>query len=310
MYKMKIAIPDNVRTALDSMTLLNRFLFNETVEDPQTYNDMIEILLENQVHLIPWSETEKELRISPELREIRLDVISMDEAGEIYQMEMQKNNTYNLPKRSRYYQAQIDVSLLETGSIDFNKLNDLTTILVAPFDIFGYGCYRYTFEEQCLEIPELKLNDGARRIFINASGENPENFSKEFLDFMKYIVEPSDDVVEKSGSEKIRRIHERVCRIKRSEKTGVKLMQQWEEIYYEKKQAREEGFAEGRAAGFAAGHTEGHAEGHAEGLAKGHAEGQLQLLKEFVRAGMISSLEAANRLKMSIEEFQLQLDKE
>ena len=87
-------------------------------------------------------------------------------------------------------------------------------------------------------------------------------------------------------------------------------MQQWEEIYYEKKQAREEGFAEGRAAGFAAGHTEGHAEGHAEGLAKGHAEGQLQLLKEFVRAGMISSLEAANRLKMSIEEFQLQLDKE
>ena len=282
MYKMKIAIPDNVRTALDSMTLLNRFLFNETVEDPQTYNDMIEILLKNQVHLIPWSETEKELRISPELREIRLDVISMDEAGEIYQMEMQKKNTYNLPKRSRYYQAQIDVSLLEPGSIDFNKLNDLTTILVAPFDIFGYGLYRYIFEEQCLEIPELKLNDGARRIFINASGENPENFSKEFLDFMKYIVEPSDDVAEKSGSEKIRRIHERVCKIKRSEKTGVKLMQQWEEMYYEKKQAREEGFA----------------------------EGQLQLLKEFVRAGMISPLEAANRLKMSIEEFQMQLDKE
>ena len=154
--------------------------------------------------------------------------------------------------------------------------------MVAPFDIFGYGLYRYTFEEQCLEIPELKLNDGARRIFINASGENPENFSKEFLDFMKYIVEPSDDVAEKSGSEKIRRIHERVCKIKRSEKTGVKLMQQWEEMYYEKKQAREEGFA----------------------------EGQLQLLKEFVRAGMISPLEAANRLKMSIEEFQMQLDKE
>jgi len=36
--------------ALDSMTLLDRFLFNEAVEDTQTYNDMIEILLENQAY--------------------------------------------------------------------------------------------------------------------------------------------------------------------------------------------------------------------------------------------------------------------
>ena len=50
------------------------------MEDFQTYNDMIEILLENQVHLVPWTETEKELRVSPELREVRLDVISMGEA--------------------------------------------------------------------------------------------------------------------------------------------------------------------------------------------------------------------------------------
>ena len=60
-------------------------------------------------------------------------------------MEMQQKNTYNLPKRSRYYQAQIDVSLLEPGSINFNELNDLTTILVAPFDIFGF------YEVICLE---------------------------------------------------------------------------------------------------------------------------------------------------------------
>ena len=86
------------------------------------------------------------------------------------------------------------------------------------------------------------MNDGARRIFINTNGKNPENFSKEFLDFMKYIAAPVDEVVEKSGSEKIRRIHERVCTIKRSEKIGVKLMQKWEEICLERKAAREEGY--------------------------------------------------------------------
>ena len=39
--------------------------------------------------------------------------------------------------------------------------------LVAPFDIFGYNLYRYTFEECCWEVPGLRLNDGAKRIFIN-----------------------------------------------------------------------------------------------------------------------------------------------
>lgn len=284
MYNHKLMVSNNVRTALDSMTLLDRFLFNETVEDTQTYNDMVEILLENQVHLIPWTETEKELRVSPELRSIRLDVISMDEAGELYQMEMQKENTYNLPKRSRFYQAQIDVSLLEPGSVNFNKLNDLTTILVAPFDIFGYGLYRYTFEEQCLEVSNLRLNDGARRIFINANGNNSENFTKEFLDFMKYIVEPSDALVSESDSEKLKRIHNRVCTIKQSEKIGVKLMQAWEEKYYWEKEAREAGHA------------------------AGHAEGQLSILKNLVNNGNISLSVAAEQLNMSVEKFQALLD--
>ena len=112
MYNIYMKVPNEIKTKLDSMTLLDRFLFNETVEDVQTYNDMIEILLDDQVHLISWTETEKELRVSPELRQVRLDVIGMNELGEVYQMEMQQKNTYNLPKRSRYYQAQIDVTLL------------------------------------------------------------------------------------------------------------------------------------------------------------------------------------------------------
>ena len=132
MYNANLPVPEVVKTTLDSMNLVERFLFNEAVEDPEVYNDMVEIVLENEVVLMKTSETEKELRISPELRQVRLDVIGTDEAGNIYQMEMQKRNTYNLPKRSRYYQAQIDVSLLEPGSKNFNRLKDVTTILMAP----------------------------------------------------------------------------------------------------------------------------------------------------------------------------------
>lgn len=249
MENIRRIIPANIKTELDKMNLLDRFLFDETVEDPEVYNAMVEILLEGHASVIRWTETEKEIRVSPQLRQIRLDVISADEDGELYQLEMQRKNTKNLPKRSRYYQAQIDVSLLKPGCIDFNELNDLTTILVAPFDIFGYGLYRYTFEEYCQEVPELKLNDGSRRIFINTKGNNPEEFSQEFLDFMDYINQTTDLIAERSKSNRIRKINDRVRSVKDSEKVGVKLMQAWEERYYDRLEAREQGHAEGHAEG-------------------------------------------------------------
>ena len=245
MYNVKVPVPAVVKTTLDNMNLTERFLFDETAEDQEVYNAMVEIIMGEEITLVNSPETEKELRVSPDLRQIRLDVIGTDQLGHIYQMEMQKTNTRNLPKRSRYYQAQIDVSLLAPGTKDFNRLNDVTTILVAPFDIFGYDLYRYTFQEYCEEVPDLRLNDGAKRIFINTKGKNPTGFSREFLDFMVYINSTTDEIAEKTDSERIKKIHSRVKEIKASEKMGVKLMQKWEELAY----AREDGWKEGRLDG-------------------------------------------------------------
>lgn len=43
---------------------------------------------------------------------------------------------------------------------------------MAAFDIFKRGLYRYTFKNTCEECPNLKLDDGAWRVFINARGKN------------------------------------------------------------------------------------------------------------------------------------------
>ena len=279
-------VPAKFKTMLDNMNLLDRFLFNETVEDPEVYRIIVEIILGENISTFTQTETEKELGISPQLKQIRLDVFGTNEEGDIFQMEMQKRNTYNLPKRSRIYQAQIDVTLLEPGCKDYNKLNDLTTILIAPFDIFGYGLYRYTFEEHCLEIPELKLGDGSRRIFINTKGNNPEKFSQEFLDLMEYINHSTDVIAHKSNSNKIQQIHQRVCTVRALEKTGVKFMQWWEEKAY----AREEGWSEG----------------HEEGLTKGIAEGELALLVRMVCRKFSKGLspeQIADHLETDIEQI-------
>ena len=221
--------PEVILTRLDEMNLSDRFLFAETMECQEAYQATIEILLSREVDMLSQTETEKELRISPDLRQVRLDVVGMDIHGQIYHAEMQKKNTNNLIRRSRYYQSQLDASLLSPGSVQFNDLKDTTMILVAPFDLFGYGLYRYTFQGHCLEVPDLKIEDGATRVFINTNGTNQNDFSQEFLDFMGYINQTTDAVAEKTESERIRRIHQRVQQVRLSEKMGVKNMQLWEE---------------------------------------------------------------------------------
>lgn len=232
---------NNVITKLEDLNLVDRFLFDEVMEDTESYEALVGILLEKEVHLLGRPETEKELRVSPQLRQVRLDVVGMDWYKEIFYTEMQKTDTGNLRKRSRLYQAQLDVSLLEPGTANFNLLNDSCFILIAPFDIFGKGLFRYTFEGTCRECPELKLNDGAVRVFINTKGNNSEEFSQEFLDLMAYITASTDRIAEASDSMRLKVIHKNVKKIKASEKMGVKFMQKWEELVY----AREDGRAEG-----------------------------------------------------------------
>ncbi len=244
---------NNVVTKLQDLNLVDKFLFDEVMEDTESYEALISILLENEIHLLTKPETEKELRVSPQLRQVRLDVVSMDRSKKVYYTEMQKTDTGNLRKRSRLYQAQLDVSLLEPGTTNFNLLNNSCFILIAPFDIFGKGLYRYTFEGTCRECPELRINDGAIRIFINTEGTNGEDFSQEFLDLMKYVTESTDVVSQSSDSTRLKLIHKNVRKIKASEKMGVKYMQKWEELAY----AREEGKVEGRVEGLVEGEAKG-----------------------------------------------------
>ena len=262
---------NNVTTKLAELNLEDRFLFDETMENKEAYQAAVSILLEREVELLENPETEKELRVSPELRQVRLDVVSMDLQKTIYHTEMQKSDTGNLKKRSRYYQAQLDVSLLEPGSVNFNLLNDSCFILIAPFDIFGEGLYRYTFEGTCRECPKLRLEDGATKIFINTKGTNKEGFSQEFLDFMEYITSSTDAVADRTASDKIKLIHENVKKIRASEKMGVKYMQLWEEKALIKEEGRREGISEGRREGISEGRREGISEGRREGKKDGQS---------------------------------------
>ena len=226
---------------LKDLNLLDRFLFAEAMEDPDTVRDILEIIFGHPMEFEQLPQTEKEERRNPLQRFIRLDVWAMDTDKAVYDAEVQKRNTHNLPRRSRLYQGMIDSDLLPPGVVDFNKLNDAYVILISPFDIFGCSRYRYTFQMQCLEVPGLPLEDGATRIFLNTHGTDPENISPELLELLRYMEDTSEETSSQCSSPRIHGIQSRIRQIKSSEDIGVKYMQAWEEKILDRLEALEEG---------------------------------------------------------------------
>ena len=255
--------------SLRDLNLLDRFLFDVSMEDSTILQYFLEVILEDRIQLLTLLQTEKELRTSPLLRSIRLDVYSMDERQKIYNTEAQKENTGNLPRRSRYYQSLIDSSLLEPGSINFNLLNDVCMIMIAPFDLFGRDKYKYTFQMICEEEEEIRLGDGATRIFLNTKGENNQEVKPELIELLHYVEDTTDQRAKSSKSEKIKEIHRRISKIKSSEEMGVRYMQAWEEKVMLKEEGRQEGKLEGKA------------EGQAEGKA-----GEIHIIRRKLEQGM------------------------
>ena len=241
------------KRTLKDLNLMDKFLFDEAMEDKDNMKTLLDIVLGQDTHLKYPPQTEKEFRNSKENRQIRLDVYAIDEDDVVYDTEPQKQNTKNLPKRSRLYQGLIDSNLLPPGSIDFNALNTVIIIMIMPFDLFGYELYQYTFRMKCEEISELELEDGATRIFLNSHGKHPEFVNPELIELLEYMEKSTDTVAKKCESKRIHQMHERITKLKSSKEMEIKYMQKWEEKEIE----RQEAYAEGERVGENRRRTEG-----------------------------------------------------
>lgn len=108
--------------------------------------------------------------ISYEAKAVRLDVYVADGTGMVYDIEMQRLNATNLPRRARYYQSLLDSEQLDKGA-DYNDLPDTFVIFFCTFDPFRKGFRRYTFKQTCQEDSSIEVEDGTTRMFLNSSAE-------------------------------------------------------------------------------------------------------------------------------------------
>lgn len=97
---------------LSELNLSNGFLFGEVMRDEETCRTVLEIILRRPVGRVVYVNKEQEMEAGTHYHKykgIRLDVYFKDDADTCYSVDMQTQERYNLPKRSRHYQGMMDV---------------------------------------------------------------------------------------------------------------------------------------------------------------------------------------------------------
>lgn len=237
----KYGIPD-----YGSLGLSNDFLFGKIMQDARLCKPFLETVLNIRIDHIVYIQNQKTIDEKIDSKSVRLDIY-VDDGKVVYNCEMQTAKGGELPKRSRYYQGQIDINLIPKGGT-YKSLKKSFVIFICTFDPFGQGQYIYTFENKCKECPELALEDGAVKVFLNTKGSQGK-ISRELKNLLEYI--DGADVTAKS-SLLVKDLDEAVKKARTNE--------EWRHDYMTlellKNECREEGREEGRAEGRDEGRTE------------------------------------------------------
>ena len=176
----------------ENLTIQSDFIFKKVMSRKRICIHLLEELLQIKIADINYLEAEKSLEPEYTSRGIRLDIIVADDRNTHYNLEMQVKNNKNpdtkkhvLPKRTRYYQALLDIDLLQ-NSQEYDLLPPTYVIFICVFDFFAKGNYVYTFKKRCLENLELELQDEATTMLLNTKGKHGD-ISKDIKSFYDYV---------------------------------------------------------------------------------------------------------------------------
>ena len=162
-------------------------LFLSVMKDPRAYRCVLSVLMDEPDIELQDVKVEQVVLNKSGKRAIRLDAWAKSVDNRQFNMEMQNDvRQDDLRKRSRFYQGMLDTPILKSGKeTRYRMLPSTVIIFITQEDIFGRDRAKYTFTEQCEEVPDLKLDDGTTKIFFNMESKNgaPELIS--MLSYMK-----------------------------------------------------------------------------------------------------------------------------
>ena len=206
----------------EELTIADDFMFGKVMEDKELCRAVLECLLNQPVGELEEIQAEREFRYITDGKPVRLDVYTRDQKS-VYDAEMQnlnhqKTENLELPKRSRFYQSSMDTDHLRKGK-SYRELPEGKVLFICTFDPFGKGYAKYSFRNICIEDKNLYLNDGTEKIFYNSTSRS-EEISENLRLLYQYIT------TGQIGNNLTEKIEKAVVRAKKNEAWRAEYMKE------------------------------------------------------------------------------------
>jgi len=281
------------RTDRRDIPLENDAMFSTVMQYEDACRGLIETIFEGRrVRRLQYKDmppaSQKNIIFDPANKSIRLDVF-FEDGDTVYDIEMQKVDTGNLPLRARMYSSMMDANMLDKG-LEYEALRRSYVIFVCMFDLFEKGRTKYTFKSICEEDRDLPLGDGRCIMFLNTKGSvgDLSNDMDAFFDYLNGGVS-SIGTGKDSGSEFVEMVDNYVLDINGDE--------DWRQGYMKYELNLIEKYKEGEASGEA----KGISIGRAEGVSIGEANATNRMVKSLKEQGVPIEV-IAKAASISIEE--------
>lgn len=235
-------------TPFEELSIIDDYMANAAASDARVGKQFSRTLVEGLLQI----KLGENIRVNiqraivgdtPLKRGIRLDIEVLEYEADggsvlpinVYNIEPNKRKDIDIIKHNRFYQAKIDSRNLDSGEKDFVNLPNLFVIMITNYDPFGYDYMLYTIRNQCVEIPDLKYEDGLCFLYFNTTGSL--GGSEELKNLLTYIQNSNSKNV---TNDIIKQLHEYLCQVKESPEVRAEYMLWEEKIFYERRDAKEE----------------------------------------------------------------------
>lgn len=175
---------DERKARISKLNIMDDTLFHKIVEDRETCEEVLQVLMQNKSLKLVSSRAQFSLRNAGSKSSV-LDAVCMDEDRRYYNIEVQKADRDDYQRRMRYNSSNLDTYFTEKG-IQYAELPDVYLFLISNFDLFRSGKTVYHVDRKIRETGML-VNNGVYEIYINTKVDD----GSEIAELMKYFADSS-----------------------------------------------------------------------------------------------------------------------
>lgn len=150
---------------IQSLRLLDDDFMNKVFEDKACAEFLLQIILERTDLTVQKVHSQHNLK-NLQGRSVRLDILATDEAGRVYNIEVQRSDKGAGAKRARYNSSLIDANITEPGD-NYENLNETYVIFITEHDVLKAGRPIYHIDRMIQET-NASFGDGSHILYVNA----------------------------------------------------------------------------------------------------------------------------------------------